>query len=233
MTLNLSKCNVVSFSRKKLTVEFDYSMNNSNVSRSSSYKYLGVHFTSNLTWAAHVTYISANASRTLGYLRRNLRNAPNNVRKQAYLTFVRPQLEFASPIWSPFQAYLINQLEAVQNRAARFISRIYSRPSSVTQIKHDLSLQHLDIRRTVALLSLLHKYIHASRPPPFPLTAPLRMSKRLHNQRSITRIFGKTKSFNSSALPRAIALWNDLPDVIVNLTNHENFREQLMIHLSQ
>lgn len=222
----------MSFSRKKTNSNFSYVLNNEQISRPSSYKYLGVHLSPNLSWSLHITSIRAKASQTLGYLRRNLRKAPSDVRKLAYLTFVRPQLEFASPIWSPFQNYLTTMLESVQNRAARFISGTFDRHASVTKIKLDTSLPPLEKRRSIALLCLFHKYVHNSRLSPLPLVTPVRMSRRLHNQFSFSRIYGNTRAFNSSALPRAISMWNDLPDTIASITDSTRFREHVSRHFS-
>lgn len=232
MMLNTTKCKTISFSRKHTHSDFTYHVNNAAISRATTYKYLGINFTSTLSWSTHITSICAKASKTLGHLRRNLRNAPPAMRKLSYFTFVRPQLEFASSIWSPHQSYLINLVESIQNRAARFISRNYSRNSSITQIKIDLSFQPLQVRRMVALLCLFHKYAHSDNPSPLPLEPPSRVSSRLHNQFSFKRIYGETLAFNSSALPRAISHWNELPDAIASITNRDKFREQLNAHFS-
>lgn len=230
MSLNTSKCKIMSVSRKTSISTFSYKIKNSEVSRTTSYKYLGVIIDSKLSWSSHITSICSKASKTLGYLRRNLHYSTSSVRKIAYLTFVRPQLEYASPVWSPYQHYLIQMIEAIQNRAARFITQNYQCHSSVSQIKREIGLQPLDIRRKIALLVLFHKYISSRNPCAFPLHTPDRMSARMRNQRSFKRIFGRTRAFNLSALPQAISLWNDLPDVIVSVTNNNAFREKLLSH---
>lgn len=192
--------------------------------RTSTYKYLGVILTPDLSWSDHISTICAKASRSLGYLRRNLRHAPSNVRQLAYQTFVLPQLEFASSIWSPFQKYLIDMIESIQNRAARFITRNYNRHSSITQIKRQCCLQPLQTRRYIAIICLFHKYIYASTTPPFNLQRPSITSRRLFNHYSFSRIYGATHAFNSSALPSAIRLWNDLPDHIASVSCRVTFR---------
>lgn len=192
-----------------------------------SYKYLGVHLSSDLSWTTHIAAVSSKASQSLGYLCRNLRNAPYDVRKLAYLTYVRPQLEYASSTWSPYQDYLIRMLEGVQNRAARFISGNYDYHSSVTRIKQDLAFQSLEDRRVIALLCLFHRYIYSNKFHCLPLHAPMRTSRRIHNALSFARIHGLTKAFNSSPLPRAIAHWNSLPDHIASISNRETFRDNL------
>lgn len=83
----------------------------------------------------HVEYITNNANRTLGYLRRNFASAPTSLKLTMFKTLVRPKLEYACAIWDPAHSNLINSLESIQNRAARFILSNYSRHSSVTSMK--------------------------------------------------------------------------------------------------
>lgn len=230
MTLNTEKCKLINFSRKRMNSSFNYTINNRSLSSTSSYKYLGVHLTLTLSWSTHIATITARASRTLGYLKRNLYDAPQTTRKLAYQTFVRPQLEYAAPTWSPYQTYLINDLEAIQNRAARFIVRDYSIHFSVTSIKIALTLPLLEKRRTISLLCLLHKIVHSEHSFSLTLTRPFRSLRRLHNEHSYQRLFGKTNAFNSSALPQAIKYWNGLPDTIANVVNPVIFRQELSAH---
>ena len=42
------------------------------------------------------------ATKTFGFLRRNLALAPRHTKEVAYKTLVRPQLEYAAPIWHPY-----------------------------------------------------------------------------------------------------------------------------------
>lgn len=163
-------------------------------------------------------------------MRRNLHHAPSDIRKLAYTTYVRSQLEFASAIWSPYHQYLINKIEAIQNRAARFISRNYKYPSSVSEIKLNLSLHPLDLRRNISLLCLFHKYVYNSAHSKIHLKVPTNISRRVNNQHSFSRQYGKTDAFNLSALPMAIRLWNGLPDNIAAESKGDAFRNLLHAH---
>lgn len=104
--------------------------------------------------------------------------------------------------------------------------------ASITQIKIDISIQLLETCRSIAVLCLLQKCINSATPSPLPLEARILLSARLHNQFSFKQIFGKTRSFNSSALPRAISLWNDLPNAIACLSNRDAFHERLTSHVA-
>ena len=66
-----------------------------------SARYLGVDIASDLNFNQHVNRVSANASKTLGYLKRNISTKHPGIREAAYKTIIRPQLEYASTVWSP------------------------------------------------------------------------------------------------------------------------------------
>ena len=87
-----------------------------------SIKYLGVTITNDLKWKTHIINISTEANRTLGFLRKNMYSCPQDVREAAYKTLVRPVLKYGSSVWG-----LQAELEKVQNRAARFVTRSYTR----------------------------------------------------------------------------------------------------------
>ena len=68
----------------------------------------------------HVSNICTKANQTLGVLRRNLYSCPQEVKETAYTELVRPVLEYSGSVWDPSGVGLQNELEKVQNRAARF-----------------------------------------------------------------------------------------------------------------
>ena len=87
----------------------------------------------------------ANASCTLGLIRRNIKTPSTNVRDLASKTLARPKLEYASVAWSSWQSYLMitDAIEKVQRQAAR-----YQSDSSVTTMIHNLNWKSLEMRRT-------------------------------------------------------------------------------------
>lgn len=227
MPLNLSKCKSLSFSRKHAISRCTYHINDVPISSVTSFKYLGVHMTSSLSWATHIDTICSEASRTLGYLRRNLKLASENIKRLAYLTFVRPKLEYASSIWHPSQAYLTVQIEAIQNRAARFITSQYSNHVSVTALKQSLSLPALESRRVIARLCLLHNFYYWPQARHTLLRPPHRISPRLNHTCPIAPISSGSSAFMSSFFPNAITLWNALPADIVTCIDKKHFRDKL------
>ena len=75
---------------------------------------------------------------------------------------VRPILEYASPVWSPFTELNILKLEMVQRRAVRFIMNDFSRYSSVTSMIEQLGLSMLKQQRNEAKVIMTHKILNNS-----------------------------------------------------------------------
>ena len=113
-----------------------------------NHPYLGVEVTQKLNWSNHIDHITAKANRSLGFVKRNLKRCPENIKEQAYKSLVRPHLEYASTVWPPHQKHQIDKLEAVQRKAARFIKNCWSREQgTVTKLLADLKWDTLQVRR--------------------------------------------------------------------------------------
>ena len=84
-----------------------------------SAKYLGVTISDNLSWSPHID------SRVF---KRNIKVHNKDLISTVCTTLVRPQLEYASTVWSPHKATDITKLEAVQRRSARWAARDYHTP---------------------------------------------------------------------------------------------------------
>ena len=111
-----------------------------------------------MDWGQHVSEISFKATKTLGFLHRNLAFAPRSSTKEvAYKTLVRPKLEYAAPIWSPHLKLQINQIEKVQRTAARWTYRRWRNMSSVSEMLDELEWPSLEARRDQSSLLLFHK----------------------------------------------------------------------------
>ena len=63
---------------------------------------LGITITDNMDRGQHISGISSKATKTFGFLCRNLAFASRSAKEVAYKTLVRPKLEYAAPIWSPY-----------------------------------------------------------------------------------------------------------------------------------
>ena len=76
----------------------------------------------------------------------------------AHKGMVHPILEYGSSVWDPYTDKLQEELEKVQNRVARFVTRNYVyETGSMTGILGQLKLESLKKRRKDNRLILLYK----------------------------------------------------------------------------
>ena len=124
------KCNMMQLTHKRTSkIQASYKLEGTVLENVESIKYLhdlGVTITKDLKWNTHISNVCTKANRTLGFLRRNLFSCPQDVREAAYKGLVRPILEYGSSVWDPHYEGLIDDLEKVQKRAARFVTRNYT-----------------------------------------------------------------------------------------------------------
>ena len=64
------------------------------------------------TWNNHIQYITHKAVQVNGFLYRNLRQYPSNIKSTCYWrkSMVRPVLEYASTVWDPHTNVNITKL---------------------------------------------------------------------------------------------------------------------------
>lgn len=79
-------------------------------------------------------------------IKRGLRFAPIKSKLVAYKTVVKPLLEYASQVWSPYNVYLKNNLERIQRNAVKWIYYL-KRLDSVTDCMNNNSICLLSDRR--------------------------------------------------------------------------------------
>ena len=91
-----------------------------------------------MDWGKHISEISSKATKTFGFLRRNLAFAPRSTKEVAYKTLVRPKLEYAAPIWSPYSKLQINEVEKVKRTAAHWTYRGWRNTSGVREMLDEL-----------------------------------------------------------------------------------------------
>lgn len=123
LALNISKCKVITFTRKQQHIHFDYTINNTVISRKSSITDLGVVFDTKLSFIDHVRKATSDASRAYGFIVRNCKNFNNvDTLKMLYYAFVRSKLEYACIVWFPIYRCYIAEVEQIQKRYLKYLS---------------------------------------------------------------------------------------------------------------
>ena len=191
VTYNAGKTELVTFSRKHDTLNFrsrgvkngkydsDPSHNphppiqfqSSVIPEGKSFTVVGLTFTSDLSWTAHINKVAVGAKRAVSMLFR----AKEYLSKEAVLTLykshIRPKMEYLSPIWTGGSQTALNKLNNIQKRVLDYVGSIGN------------NLPSLGHRRGVAGLCFIQRLINNSAPAPVLELCPPRFQSRRHSSR--------------------------------------------------
>lgn len=229
MEFNPSKCQVIHITRNKNVINNKYFLHGQVLESVPNAKYLGVDVSSGLNYNTHISRITTSANRTLGFIKRNITTKSEKVKQLAYKFLVRPQLEYASTIWSPYTQTNIHKVEMIQRRAIRWVKRDYFPLSSVTAMQEDLGWRSLEHRRLDFKLIMFYKIYHnlvAISLPPY-IQTPFRPTRHMHplclRQLQVTSDYHKYSFF-----PHSITLWNQLPSSIATMPDLDQFKQAVV-----
>ena len=122
----------------------------------------------------------------------------------------------------------INKVEAVQCRAARWVTHDYSSYSSVTQMINTLGWRSLEQRRADARLIMFYKIVHGLVEIQLPsyIHRQVRMTRTTHPYHFI-QIQATANYYKYSFFPLAIVQWNNVPTSAVLSEDLTTFRSAI------
>ena len=88
---------IISRSRKPL--QHFYSLGNEILEEVSDAKYLGIQIDNKLDWNKHISTVAARGQSKLAFLNRNLKGCPKKLRDTAYISLIRPALEYIAALF--------------------------------------------------------------------------------------------------------------------------------------
>src|SRR5664279_1094115 len=228
MRFNSKKCHILTVTRKRSVIKLDYVLGNDQLSAVDSYPYLGVTVSSDLRWNKHIDNVTLKAGRTLNFIRRNCYPCDVDAKSLAYITLVRPLLEYACSAWDPHTARDINSIEMVQHRAARFAKRDYHRTTSVTSLMNQLGWSPLANRRKIFRLTSFYKAFNGQSAISLEhLARPTRSTRLTSDGTGFIAVQNRTDAYKFSFFPRTINDWNSLSSDIRAKPSVDSFRKAL------
>ena len=199
----------------------------------AQHKHLGIIFTPDLKWTTHIQAVIRNASKRAGLLRWMSHHLRGPLTTKLYLSFVRPTMEYASPLWhGSIREEDALQLERIQTAVARCILQApWRTPKS--ELLQALDWPSLRWRREIASLCLLHRLLNLQQEPLTNCLPPFASSRNPRSQRKPKQLIlpaARTTRHTTSFFFSASVAWNTLPAHIQNLTNAQQFRKALTKH---
>ena len=189
----------------------------------SSFKMLGLTFSSKLDWGSYIISIAKTASKKIGALICSMKFFSPEVALYLCKSNIRPCMEYCCQVWAGSPSCYLEMLDKIQKRICKTVD-----PS--------LAACH---RRNVASLSLFYRCYFGRCsselaqlvPLPFFRGRSTRYSDRLHDfSVTIPRCYKDV--YVKSFFPRTARLWNSLPIECFPLTyNLNGFKSRINGHL--
>ena len=129
------------------TGPIDVKMNGSVLEPKSSFKILGLTFSSKLDWGSYIISIAKTAFKKIGALIRSMKFLSPEVALYLCKSTIYPCMEYCCHVWAGAPSYYLELLDKLQKRICRTVG-----PSLAA------SLEPLAHRRNVASLSLFYSY---------------------------------------------------------------------------
>ena len=169
--------------------------------------------TTYVSWSPHISRISGKVNSIQAFFRRNLAHCSRDLKIKSYQTYIRPIIEYAAVVWSPCTQSSIHAVEMLQRKAARFVCNDFTRLSSITRMLEHLGWDTLEQRRNQLILLMLYEIIsQLVEVPHHHIPAKASVSIKIAPANIFTYVYSRIDSYKFSFFPRAIRLWNSLPN---------------------
>ena len=226
MAINVSKTFVLHFGKSNPC--YDYRLNGIAIRSVFDARDLGVIIDSELLFSLfdkHVDSLVKKAYMRIGILFRSFVTRDVRTLRQAYVTFIRPILEYASTVWSPYKVKHITAIERIQRHFTRRIPSLHE--LSYSERLAVINLDTLELRRLRADLLMYYKILNGLSP----LTANEYFTVTVNDRvtRSSDKLLLSKPSISTNVLEndffvRRINCWNELPDSVKRASSINVFK---------
>ena len=195
-----------------------------------SNKHLGLIFKSDCSWHNHIDYVKEKAWSRVNAMKKLKFDFDRKSLETVYLTFIRPILEYGDTVWDNCTQYEKNELEKIQNEAARIVTGS-TKLASTRALYQEIKWDTLEERRRKHKLALFYKMVNCLSPPYLLSLIPLPVNRvssyNLRNSNNIQIIPARTNLYYNSFLPFVIRKWNNLPLYVRNSDFLNSFKRRL------
>ena len=150
-----------------------------------------------------------------------------NLWKLYIFSFIRPILEYGDTIWGNCTQSEKQELDKIQNEAARVVTEA-TILVSLQSLYQEVGWESLQDRRLKHKLNLFFKMQHDLTPAYLSSLVPLSVSEtsryNLRNAADYTTITCRTQLYYSSFVPSAVREWNELPEVAKQISSLHSFK---------
>ena len=180
-----------------------------------------------LKYQTHISHICSNARRRIGLLYKCFQTRKIPTLLKAYITYIRPMLEYASCVWSPSQTGLIDALESVQRRFTKLLPGMFE--MNYNDRLTQLGLDSLELRRLRFDLTMTYKIIFGLCDIDAGELFTLRTeSKTRGHEYKLMTENSEINVRKSFVAQRVANVWNSLPADKISFVSLPRFKQSLL-----
>lgn len=237
LTLNIQKSKYIIFSSdtklkrlKNQNLE-TIQINDSDMEKVSSIKFLGVMIKENLKWDLHIDNICLKIAKSIGIINKLKYTLPTQALLTLYNTLIVPHFNYCIGVWGNTEKYNSERLILLQKRAGRCIANAsyIAHTAPIFKLHNILTFNDMVV---INALVFMYKYFNNMLPHAFDSyfksirthTHNTRYTSLLTHEKFRSELFRKTvKVFGPNN-------WNKLPTEIKSIRSLTLFKKKLKLH---
>ena len=199
------------------------------ISRSVAQKDLGVIVSSDMKHTAHCAYVASKAVQRIGLIFRCFKTRNPDCLIRLYKTYIRPILEYNSPIWSP---HLLQDIDRIENVQRSFLRRLSGYEDlSYSERLREANLDSLELRRIKHDLEFVFKLKHHFYDLKFENLFETVENLRTRGHRiKLRKRLCNSNVFLFAFCNRVVDVWNALPASVVDEERYSKFKAKIHLH---
>ena len=206
------------------------SMQNHQIIEVDHHKHLGVYLSNDCIWHHHINYIKEKAWFRVNTMRRLKFKLDRKSLEIIYTAFIRPLLEYSDVIWDNCTEYEKNDLDKIQNEAAR-IATGATKLVSLNALSKEICWESLEQRRQNHRLTLFYKMFYNITPLYLSSLVPQSVSNlsqySLPNSNDLQTVNASSSQYYHSFLPSTTRDWNSLSTETKQADSVNSFKQSL------
>ena len=235
--LNLAhhKCAVIKIKKDSVVDNSQFFFDNYQINEQDSIRDLGIYISSNMTWTNHISHICSKASVKSYQILKSTKTKNIWTLVHLFTTYIRPLIEYNSPIWSPYLLKEINQIERIQRH---YTKRAFQRCGIPFNGYKDrlvkVGLMSLQSRRVFLDLLFMYKLINNLIDINFRDFFVFKLNTynlRSHSLQISPRLQFNSSLWHNSFFVRVPSIWNRLPVAVASANTLHSFKSLLKMHL--
>ena len=199
-------------------------------------KILGVYIDKNLNWNKQVDNVKKKAYLATRNMHRVKDILTQEARRKLYDSMITPHFNYCDIVWSGCTKKKANELQRVQNIAAKAI--VNRKDTSSNQALKELKLLPLQNKREIHTAVMVYKTLDGRAPNPQIQEIRNCLPQHTYSTRATTQntfIYKKHKHSKNenSTIYKATRIWNKIPLNIRNQDTQDKFKNTLQAYITQ